>query len=205
MASAGAKIAGGNAASRYEFRVWAASLAEVRKRLEKLSRPQPAEQSRETYVVSDATDDTNAKIRAGTMDIKILLRTDRNLEQWNPYLKADFPINAALIAERIFPALHVDPPELRQQLFTAEGFVETVVKPHTRLVAVDLQKVRRRYLLDVCAAERAEVEIDGSVVQSVGVESSSPRAVLDAIGELAIGGCPNVSYVRQIKSMLGRD
>jgi hypothetical protein len=204
MASARAKIAGGNAAPRYEFRVWAASLAEVRERLEKLSRPQPAEQSRETYVVSDATDGTNAKIRAGTMDIKILLRTDRNLEQWNPYLKADFPINAALIAERIFPAWHVGPPELRQQLFTAEGFVETVVKPHPRLAAVELRKVRRRYLLGICAAEFVEVEIDGSVVQSVGVESTSPRAVLDAIGELAIGGYPNVSYVRQIKSMLGR-
>jgi len=110
MPSAGSKTAGGDAGPRYEFRIWAASLAEVRERLERLSGPQPPEQSRETYIVSDATDDTNAKIRAGTMDIKVLLRTDQNLEQWNPHLKAHFPIDATLIAEKIFPALRVDPP-----------------------------------------------------------------------------------------------
>ncbi len=128
MPSAGSKTAGGDAAPRYEFRIWAASLTAVRERLEKLSGPQPAEQSRETYIVSDATNDTNAKIRAGVIDIKVLLRINQNLEQWKPYLKADFPIDAALIAEKIFPALHVDPPELRRQPFTAEVFVNTVVK-----------------------------------------------------------------------------
>ena len=204
MPSSGSKAAGEAAGPRYEFRVWAASLAAVRDRLEKLSGPQSAEQSRETYIVSDATNDTNTKIRAGAMDIKVLVRTNRNLEQWNPYLKADFPIDTALIAEKIFPVLHVDPPELRGQLFTAELFVETVVKPHPRLAAVELGKVRRRYVLGGCDAEFVEVEIGGSVLQSVAVESTDPRAVLDAVGELAIGGYANTSYVRQIKSMLGR-
>jgi hypothetical protein len=204
MPSAGSKTAGGDAAPRYEFRIWAASLTAVRERLEKLSGPQPAEQSRETYIVSDATNDTNAKIRAGVIDIKVLLRINQNLEQWKPYLKADFPIDAALIAEKIFPALHVDPPELRRQPFTAEVFVNTVVKTHPRLAAVELGKVRHRYVLGVCAAEFVEVEIGGSVLHSVAVESTDPRAVLDAVGELGIGGRLNVSYVRQIKSMLGR-
>jgi hypothetical protein len=208
MPSAGSRTTGEDARPRYEFRIWAPSLAEVRERLERLSGPQPTEQSRETYIVSDATDDTNAKIRAGAMDIKVLLRTYQNLEQWNPYLKARFPIDATLIAEKIFPALRVDPPAgllaSRQQLFTAEEFVDIVVKPHPRLAAVELGKVRRRYALGACAAEFVEVEIGGRVMHSVAVESADPRAVLDAIGELAIGGCPNISYVRQIKSMLGR-
>ena len=208
MPSAGSKTAGGDAGPRYEFRIWAPSLAEVRERLEKLSAPRPAEQSRETYIVSDATNDTNTKIRAGAVDIKILLRTEQNLEQWNPHLKADFPIDAALIAEKIFPALRVDPPVDLQassrQLFTAEAFVDTVVKPHPRLAAVELGKVRRRYALGGCAAEFVEVEIGGRVMHSVAVESASPRAVLDAMGELEIGGYPNISYVRQIKSILGR-
>ncbi len=204
----GSKIAIEAAGPRYEFRIWDASLAEVKARLQKLSGPQPARQTRETYIVSDATDDTNAKIRAGVIDIKILLRTDLNLEQWNPCLKADFPIDAALIAEQIFPAMHVDPSgdrsETRRQLFTAKAFVETVVKPHPRLAAVELVKARRRYEFGGCAAEFVEVEIGGSTLHSVAVESTSPRAVLDAVGELAIGGYPNVSYVRQIKSILGR-
>jgi hypothetical protein len=140
------------------------------------------------------------------MDIKVLLRTEQNLEQWNPYLKAQFPIDAKLIAEKIFPALRVDPPDCllasRRQLFTAEAFVNTVVKSHPRLAAVELEKMRRRYALDSAAAEFVEVEIGGRVVHSVAVESANPRAVLDAMGELAIGGYPNISYVRQIKSMV---
>lgn len=208
MPSAESKTAGEAAGPRYEFRIWAASLAEVSERLEKLSGPQPAKRTRETYIVSDATDETNTKIRAGVMDIKVLLRVDQNLEQWNPYLKANFPIDMALIAEKIFPGLHVDPPDdpagSPRQLFTAEAFVDTVVRPHPRLAAVELKKVRRRYVLGVCAAEFVAVEIDGGVLHSVAVESPNPRAVLDAVVELAIGGYPNVSYVRQIKSILGR-
>ena len=82
--------------------------------------------------------------------------------------------------------------------------MDTVVKPHPRLAAVELGKVRHRYMLGGCAAEFVEVEIGGRAMQSVAVESVSARAVLDAVGELAIGGYPNVSYVRQIKSVLGR-
>jgi len=204
MASAGSKSAGETSGPRYEFRIWAASLAEVSERLEKLCGPQPTRESRETYIVSDRTDDTNAKIRGGAMDIKVLLRIEHNLEQWNPYLKADFPIDTELIVERVLPALRVEPLEVRWQLFTAEAFVATVVKPHPRLAAVELAKARCRYEFGGCAAEFVEVEIEGSVVQSVAVESIDARAVLDAIGELAIGGYPNISYVRQIKSMLGR-
>ena len=134
------------------------------------------------------------------LDIKVLLRTDQNLEQWNPYLKAAFPIDAALIAGEIFPALRAEPSELPRQTFSAEAFVETVVKPHPRLSAVELGKGRRRYALGGCEAEL----IAGSRLHSVAVESTSPRGVLDAVAELAIGGYPNVNYVRQIKSMLGR-
>jgi len=208
MPSSGSKTAGEAAASRYEFRIWAASLAEVRARMEKHSGPQPAKRTHETYIVSDATDETNTKIRAGMMDIKVLLRTDQNLEQWNPYLKADFPIDWALIAEKIFPGLHVDPTDdlsrSPRQVFTAEAFVDTVVRPHPRLALVELKKVRRSYVLGRCAAEFVEVEIAGGVLHSVAVESASPRAVVDTVAELAIGGYPNVSYVRQIKSILGR-
>src|SRR5580704_8968359 len=101
MPSAGPKIARKDGGSRYEFRIWDRSLSDVKERLEKLSRPQRAERTRETYIVSDTTYATNTKIRAGAMDIKILLRTDQGLEQWQPYLKADFPIDSMLVAESI--------------------------------------------------------------------------------------------------------
>ena len=113
MTSAGPKkTASADAEPRYEFRIWAPSLAEVRARLDRLSRSAPIEQTRETYIVSDATSDTNAKMRAGLMDIKTLLGVESGLERWNAYLKAEFPIDATLIVQKIFPALRVDPPAL---------------------------------------------------------------------------------------------
>jgi hypothetical protein len=93
---------------------------------------------------------------------------------------------------------------LRPQFFTAEAFVDTVVKPYPRLAALELGKLRRRYKLGDCAAEFVEVEIDGSRLHSVAVESASPPAVLNTMRELAIDGYPNINYVRQIKSILGR-
>jgi hypothetical protein len=204
MPCADHNIARENEVPRYEFRIWDRSLSDLNERLEKLWGPQPAERTRETYIVSDTTDAANTKIRAGAIDIKVLLRIDQGLEQWQSYLKADFPIDSMLVAESIFPALRVDPPELGAQLFTAELFVETVVKPHPRLVAVELGKNRRRYVFGGYMAEFVEVEIGGRMLHSVAVESDSPRVALDGIAELAIGGRPNISYVRQIKSILDR-
>jgi hypothetical protein len=110
MPSAGPKTASADTQPRYEFRIWAPSLAAVRTRLDSLSRQGPAEQTRETYIVSETTCDTNAKIRAGLLDIKVLLRAEAGLEQWSAYLKAGFPIDATLIAHKIFPALRVNAP-----------------------------------------------------------------------------------------------
>ena len=202
MPSAGQKTASADAQPRYEFRIWARSLGEVRSRLDQLARHEPMAQTRETYIVSEATSDANAKIRAGRMDIKTLLRVESGLERWTAYLKADFPIDAALIAQKIFPALRVDAPALPGGVFTAAEFIDGIVKPHRRLTAVEVVKRRRRYPLGESAAEFVEIEIAGQSVQSVAVESASARAALDAVGILAIGGQANISYVRQIKSML---
>lgn len=204
MPSADSKTAGFNAGPRYEFRIWAPSLTEVRKRLDRLSQHEPVEQSRETYIVSETTSDTNAKIRAGLMDIKVLLGAESGLEQWSSYLKADFPIDATLIAQKIFPALRVDAPALPGRVFTAEEFIDSIVKRHQRLAAVELVKNRRHYPLGESAAEFVEIEILGRKLQSVAVESVSARAALDVIGKLGIGDQANISYVRQIKSILAR-
>ena len=204
MPSTGSKTGAFDGEPRYEFRIWAPSLAEVRARLDGLSRHGPAEQTRETYIVSETTSDTNAKIRSGLMDIKVLLGAESGVEQWHPYLKTVFPIDASLIAQKIFPALHVEAPALPGRVFTAEEFIDGVVKLHQRLAAVDLVKNRRRYAMGESAAEFVEIEILGRKLESIAVESASMRAVLGTVGKLAIGGQANVSYVRQIKSMLAR-
>ena len=82
---------------RYEFRVWADTLASVHEKLGRLAQPKTTE-SQETYLISRATEKCNAKIRAALMDIKVLVNEDRGLEQWKPVLKAGFPLESSVIA-----------------------------------------------------------------------------------------------------------
>jgi hypothetical protein len=196
---------------RYEFRIWGDALDPLRRRLEQFcSAPQP-EQSCETYIVSDATDANNAKIRAGAIDIKLLLHVEQRLEQWRPYLKAAFPLDALTIGREIFASLRVDTPPLQNRSYSAEAFINELVRPHPRLAAAEVRKRRWRFLLDDCASEFVEVIIGGgtlnegaAALHSVAIESISLQSALAAIARLEIGAYPNISYVRQIKSLLGR-
>ncbi len=196
---------------RWEFRVWGGSLEPQRRRLGELCAAPAAEpeQSRETYIVSDATDETNAKIRAGAIDVKLLLHAERGLEQWRPYLKSAFPLDAPTLA-KLFASLRVEAPAMRNQSYGADAFVRELVRLHPRLAVAAVDKRRWRFALDGCAAEFTEVALEGSAtneairLHSVAIESAEAQTVLAAIARLGIGERQNVSYVRQIKSVLGR-
>ena len=86
---------------RYEFRVWADTLASVHEKLGRLALPKTTE-SQETYLISRATEKCNAKIRSALMDIKVLVNEDRGLEQWKPVLKAGFPLESSVISAQVF-------------------------------------------------------------------------------------------------------
>ncbi len=107
---------------RYEFRVWAETLTPIRERLERLASPKETV-SQETYLVSATTDKCNVKIRAGLMDIKLLVAEDRGLEQWNPILKASFPLDSSVIATQVFPSLELPPPVLAKSEYTLDEFL----------------------------------------------------------------------------------
>src|SRR5262245_56498334 len=108
---------------RYEFRIWADDLAPVRAKLDRLGQAEQAE-SQETYLVSDATDDCNPKIRAALMDIKVLMAEERGLQQWKPVLKAEFPLEKPVITGQVFPHLKLAPPELAKAAYSLDEFLE---------------------------------------------------------------------------------
>ncbi|HEY6419300.1 MAG TPA: hypothetical protein VIX59_09880, partial [Candidatus Binataceae bacterium] len=107
---------------RYEFRVWAKTLDEARKRLEAVPGGKPQE-STETYILSAATSTTNVKIRAALMDIKELVREQDGLEQWNPTLKEEFPVAAAIVSSKILPGLRAEVPKLSRERYTLDEFL----------------------------------------------------------------------------------
>ena len=148
-----------NIKPRYEFRVWADTLVSVHERLGRMAQPKTAE-SEETYLISNATDECNAKIRARLMDIKVLVATYRGLQQWKPILKAEFPLESSVIATQVFPSLDLSPPPLPTTTYELEDFLDHVARTDTRLAIVSVRKKRYQFQIGACAAEYAQTRIN---------------------------------------------
>jgi len=187
---------------RYEFRIWAESLAPLRAKLEALAPPRETN-SAETYLISAVTERCNAKIRAELMDIKLLVAEDRGLEQWKPILKAGFPLSKSVIAEQVFPSLEVAAPPLAKAEYTFDEFLQQVVRPQAKVAVVEVTKTRYQFNIGVCASEYSLITINGVQRDTVAVESTDADAVLNLVAELGIHE-QNVSYIREIRRILGR-
>jgi exopolyphosphatase/guanosine-5'-triphosphate,3'-diphosphate pyrophosphatase len=186
---------------RYEFRIWEETLATVREKLGRLAQPKETV-SQETYLVSSLTDKCNAKIRAGLMDIKILVAEERGLEQWKPILKADFPLASSVIAAQVFPSLEIPPTALAETAYTLDEFLDNVVQAEPRITVVGVCKTRYQFKIGSCSAEYAQTTLNGVPRDTVAVESIDPDAVLQLVGQLGINRA-NTNYVREIKRVLG--
>jgi exopolyphosphatase/guanosine-5'-triphosphate,3'-diphosphate pyrophosphatase len=187
---------------RYEFRVWAANLAELGEKLGGLGTPTRSI-SKETYLISTATDRCNAKIRSALMDIKILIAEERGLEQWKPVLKADFPLEQAVIATQVFPSLGLKAPPLSRTQYSIDQFFGEVVAAQKAIAVAQVTKTRLQYALDACQAEFASVIVNEIALDTVAFESTDPEAVLKLIADFGLDAGSNTSYVRQIKGVLG--
>ena len=186
---------------RYEFRIRRESLATTQERLERLAPPKKTA-SQETYLISALTDKCNAKIRAALIDVKVLVNESQGLEQWKPILKEGFPLERSVIATQVFPNLGLSPPALGRSIYTLSEFLGDVVRAEPRITIVDVSKTRYQYGIRECAAEFAQITLDGLSRETVAVESVDPEAVLQLIRELSISGA-NTSYIREIKRLLG--
>ena len=188
---------------RYEFRIWGQNLAELRQRLEQLAAPSRTETSEEIYLIPAVTDKCNAKIRNDLMDIKILVATERGLEQWRPVLKAEFPLDRSLIAAQVFSALELAPPQMSREQYAMNEFLDEVINAEPKIAVVTVSKSRVRLALGECQAEFATTTIGDQARDTVAVESTDPDAVARVTQQLGIEGMPNTSYIRQIKQLLG--
>jgi hypothetical protein len=186
---------------RYEFRMWSDTLASVHTTLGLMAQPKTAE-SEETYLISKATDKCNAKIRAALMDIKVLVAEEQGLERWKPILKGEFPLESSVIATQVFPSLELPPPALPKSVYELDEFLDYVVRADARLAIVGVRKTRYQFRIGACAAEYAQIMINGVPRETAAVESVDPDAVLQLVRELGIDE-PNTSYIREIKRVLG--
>ena len=158
--------------------------------------------SGEIYILSTRSMN-NTKVRDDLMDIKTLKAVNADkLEQWNPILKAAFPLKVDVLPE-VFAAFAVPLPVLARQDYTLEQYVDELVKPRPELRVVKVEKERHGFMIDGCIAEIAEVTFDGIPFRTVSVEHADPKLVMDTVRALKLDHLENINYLRAMKNAVG--
>ena len=188
---------------RFEFRVWGRDPSGPAARLQALSDVVGEAVSEETYVVAMDCDDVNLKIRDGVFDVKVLMAVSRSCEQWQPWIKADLPVPAALLAGEIMPRLGITDLALELGSYDLSSLIDDVVRPHPRLHAAAVSKRRLKYVVAGCLAEVTDVVVNDHEFRTVAAESVDLHSLGEMCRRLGIEGDENVSYPRAIKRALG--
>lgn len=190
---------------RFEFRTWGGQLDAVRDRIASLVDPYELRESVETYIVSAAATDANPKVRGDRLDIKVLIATRDGFEQWEPQLKASFPISASILRNEFFRILGEFAPNLDRDDYTYEQFIQDIVERHDELAAVEVLKQRRISTVSGCITEFAHVSIAGEDTQTAAVESTDLAALHEARRLTGLDAYENINYPRAIKRAIGWD
>lgn len=182
-------------APRWEWRVFGADLSALEARL---GAPIDApHRSDETYLLNAQTPHS-AKIRAGELEVKRLLRVDDGLELWSPAFKGEFPLAAEKVNDA-FAALALAPPRLSAARYDERAFLSDIVSCCTALRPVTVKKSRRRYSFWGCAAEAVRLLIGAAPLESVAVESEDERRLSDALRELRADPRLNVNFPKGVE------
>lgn len=190
---------------RFEFRTFAHDFGIVEEKMRRLSPCENLRESSETYIMSGGNNENNTKVRDDLMDIKVFVKEERGLEQWNPRMKGRFPMDAAVIRDQVFPAFGVELPELKRETYSLAQFLGELVIPHRDLTAVHVFKRRFAFTINDCIAEIGEVFINGAMVKTVNVESVDVDAILTAKKMLSLEEYENVNYLIAIKRVIGME
>ena len=190
---------------RFEFRAFAQNFGIVEEKIRKLAEVERFRESSEVYILSAANNENNTKIRYNTMDIKVFVKEEKGLEQWNPRVKAEFPMNVDIIRDEVFPAFGVTVPEFSRSEYTLERYLDDIIKPHPELAVARVFKRRFGYTINECITEIAELLINGAAIKTVAVESVDIEAVLKVKKILGLQEYKNVNYLLAIKRILGME
>ena len=191
---------------RFEFRSFGQDFSSAATRMARLSMPVPEKlwerQSDEIYIMSRTNDINNTKIRDGKMDIKTYVQTVDGLEQWNPLMKAEFPISRKILQEDVFPAFQVLMPELKQNEYSYDEFI-SMIDAHADLQAVKVHKQRFAYTVNDTLCEVAEVLINGARISTINSESTEIEDIKRTLSDLNLTGVENINYLQAIKRIIG--
>ncbi len=191
---------------RFEFRTFGRDFENTAFLMSRLSIPVPKKvwerHSKEIYIVSRTNDVNNTKIRDGKMDIKTFVSEKDGLEQWNPLMKGEFPINVEVLKKEVFTAFKVDTPNFDKEKYTLNEFLK-IVKNHPDLQAVNVEKERFGYMVNDTICEYANVWINGAMVVTVNSESTEIDDIKKTLLDIELDGVENINYLQAIKRVIG--
>ncbi len=191
---------------RFEFRTFGQNFEEAAKRMARFSVPIPENvwerDSDEIYIMSRTNDINNTKIRDGKMDIKTYVQTVDGLEQWNPLMKAEFPISKEVLTKEVFPAFQVKMPDLNKGAYTLQEFL-AMIEGHPDLQGVQVHKKRFGYMVNDTICEVGEVLINGAAVVTINSESTEVEDIQKTIRDVKLTGVENINYLQAIKRIIG--
>jgi hypothetical protein len=190
---------------RFEFRTFARGLGSVERRFRELAPVEGIRESSEIYIMSRGNNENNTKVRDAKMDIKVFVKEDRGLEQWNPRMKGEFPMDVAMIRDDVFPALEVGLPEFKRDVYTLEQYLAEIIEPHPDLQAVAVHKRRFGFTINDCIAELGEIYINGAKIQTANLESVDVDAILEGMKMTGLEGYDNINYLMAIKKVIGME
>ncbi len=190
---------------RFEFRTFARGLGTVERAFRQLSPLEGIRESSETYIMSRGNNENNTKLRDALMDIKVFIREERGLEQWNPRMKGAFPMAAATLRDDVFPAFGVKMPNLDREDYTVEQYLAEVIEPNPELQAVSVFKRRFAFTINDCIAELGDIYINGARIQTANLESVDVEAILEGMKMVGLEGYQNINYLMAIKKVIGME
>jgi exopolyphosphatase/guanosine-5'-triphosphate,3'-diphosphate pyrophosphatase len=160
--------------------------------------PAKMRESSEVYILSACSMD-NTKIRDNLMDIKYLVQVNENkLEQWNPLMKAGFPIKRDDVQQTI-KAWKIDVPEADVKEYSYDDFLNVFVNKHPMLRMVHVFKERHGFTINNCIVEIANLKFDNEPIRTVAVEHEDPALVYDTVKMLSLDTFENINYLKALK------
>lgn len=184
--------------ARWEWRIFGDAFSAAERRLTATT-PERVEHSDEVYVVARRSD-ASVKVRRGAVDAKRLLRVDGDgLEQWEPVVKAHFPLTPADLAS-VLALLGV--PDRGAGAADVDALL-ALVDGEPALRAVHVHKNREHYRFAGCMAESSELRTSAGAIHTLAVESPDRERVGAAVTALGLAGRPVVSVPRALKALVG--
>ncbi len=183
---------------RWEWRTFGAPFGAAEEVVARLT-PTGVEESDELYLLSE--EDDNVKVRADLIDIKALRAVDRHgLQQWEPALKAAFPLSAANVAAT-FEALRVPLPTAALNAYSLDELLQEL-EPGAAVRPESVHKRRVRYKLEDCLVELTDIAVGDLHTRTLAIESEDPAAVWATVTTLGLADRVNTSVPRGLLALV---